>query len=82
MYVESKHDPMPHHRAGLSYTRSGYGKKIPSPTKVFLQGRWRRVYVTQYSNAGTCWIIVNGVKHIVMCYGDTYEVDPNPWGVK
>jgi hypothetical protein len=47
---------------GLSYTASGYGAKIPSARMVYIDGRWRRVYVTQYGNAGSAWILVKGVK--------------------
>lgn len=56
--LESKDSPMPHHRAGLSYTRSGYGKKIPTTKMVKLPGspRWRRVYCCIFSNAGTCYV--------------------------
>lgn len=35
---------------------SGYGKRIPSRYMVKHGGRWRRVYVVQYSNAGTAYI--------------------------
>lgn len=41
---------------GLSYTASGYGRRIPSPYQVRYQGRWRRVYICQISNAGTAFI--------------------------
>lgn len=46
----------------LQQTATGYGRKLTSRYQVRLQGetRWRRVYVTQYSNAGTHWIIRNG----------------------
>ena len=37
-------------------TRSGYGKRIPSNIMVHYQGRWRRVYVSIYSNSGTAYI--------------------------
>lgn len=50
---------------GLSYTASGYGAKIPTSRKVHVKGRWRRVYYTCYSNAGTCWIVVDGHKVLV-----------------
>ncbi len=43
----------------------GYGKKITLPWTVEYDGRNRRVYCTQFSNAGTCWFIVNGEKMIV-----------------
>ena len=50
-----KESPLPHHKAGLSYT---YGRKIPTIYMVQLPDskRWRRVYVCQYSNAGTCYV--------------------------
>ena len=41
---------------GLSYTATGYGKRIPTIHMVQWMGRWRRVYCAIYSNAGTCYI--------------------------
>ena len=43
---------------GLSYTRSGYGRKIPTSRMVKLPGsdKWRRVYCCIFSNAGTCYV--------------------------
>ena len=46
----------------------GYGSKIPTSMMVLVEGRWRRVYVTQYSNAGSAWITLNKEKVFV---GDT-----------
>lgn len=43
----------------------GYGKKIPTPHWLKVGGRWRRVYVTQFSNSGTSWITVNTERLIV-----------------
>lgn len=43
-------------------TQSGYGSKIPTDYMVRYLQRWRRVYVTQYSNAGSAYIIVGGQK--------------------
>ena len=37
-------------------TATGYGSRIPSPWMVKLHGRWRRVYVAQWGNAGTAYI--------------------------
>lgn len=34
----------------------GYGSRIPVGYEVLLNGRWRRVYCCQWSNAGTCYI--------------------------
>lgn len=52
----AKDAPMRHHLAGLSWTATGYGAAIPSRLMVKFNGRWRRVYVRQYSNAGTAYI--------------------------
>lgn len=54
--VPAKDAPMAHHRAGLQWTASGYGSAIPSRLMVLFNGRWRRVYVAQYGNAGTAYI--------------------------
>ena len=53
-----KDAPLPHHIAGRSYTRTGYGSRIPSALMVKLPGspRWRRVYVCCWSNAGTSYV--------------------------
>lgn len=70
-YVEAAHvgavalAPMRHHDAGLSWTATGYGRKIP--TRFMLAHadgrggyRWHRVYVAQYGNSGSAYIIVRG----------------------
>lgn len=70
-YVEARNvvgvalAPMRHHDAGLSWTASGYGRKIP--TRYMLAHadgrgsyRWHRVYVVRYGNAGSAYIIVRG----------------------
>lgn len=56
--LPNRQAPLPHHRAGLQYTRSGYGRKIPTTRQVQLPGspRWRRVYYCIYSNIGTCYV--------------------------
>lgn len=41
---------------GLSFTATGYGSRIPTRYMVKFNGRWRRVYCRQYSNAGTLYI--------------------------
>lgn len=53
---------LPWQAAGLSWTATGYGMKIPSTQCVRLNGRVYRVYVTQISNAGSAWIKVKGEK--------------------
>lgn len=41
---------------GLSYTASGYGKRIPTEYMVKFNDKWRRVYCKIYSNSGTLYI--------------------------
>lgn len=60
--VPVKINELEHHKLGLQYTATGYGAKIPSRYMVQWNGRWRRVYVTQYSNVGSFWIQSNGNK--------------------
>lgn len=54
--VECRETPMAHHIAGLSFTASGYGSRIPTEYMVKWRGRWRRVYCRIFSNAGTLYI--------------------------
>ena len=54
--VEAKREPMRHHKLGLSWTASGYGPRIPSDLMVKWEGRWRRVYIACYGNAGSAYI--------------------------
>jgi hypothetical protein len=40
-----------------------YGKKIPTSWKILLNDNiWRRVYVIQYSNAGSAYILIKKEK--------------------
>lgn len=57
---QTKQALLPWQAQVLSYTASGYGAKIPTAYKALVAGKWRRVYCTQYSNAGSLWCIVNG----------------------
>ena len=57
--------PLWHHNAGLSYTATGYGQKIPTTKKVRWHDVWRRVYCCIFSNAGTCYIVSKGQRYIV-----------------
>lgn len=41
---------------GLSFTRTGYGGRIPTAYQVKVNNRWRRVYCACWSNAGTCYV--------------------------
>lgn len=54
--VECRESLLPWQKAGRMYTASGYGRKIPSPYQVKWNGRWRRVYICQISNAGSAYI--------------------------
>lgn len=53
---EAKESPLWWQEKGLSFTASGYGRRIPSHYMVRFNGRWRRVYVCQISNAGSFYI--------------------------
>ena len=50
---------------GLQYTASGYGSKIPTQYKAFVNGKFRRVYCRIFSNIGTCFVMVGKEKQIV-----------------
>lgn len=41
---------------------NGYGVKIPSRYMLRYGNRWYRVYVAQYGNTGTPYVIVTGHK--------------------
>lgn len=53
---DAKEVPLWWQEKGLSYTDSGYGKRIPTRQMVRYFGKWRRVYCCIYSNIGTCYI--------------------------
>lgn len=59
--VKQRDQPLWWHTKGLSYTSSGYGRKIPTHRMVQLPTDkphvWRRVYVAIYSNSGTAYIL-------------------------
>jgi hypothetical protein len=40
----------------------GYGRKISTDYMLRFEGekRWRRVYCVQFSNCGTCYVVVQG----------------------
>ena len=54
--VEYQIKPMFHHVLGISYTATGYGKRIPTEVMIKWLGKWRRVYCCVFSNIGTCYI--------------------------
>lgn len=56
--LPTRYAPLPWQIRGLSFTASGYGRRIPSAHLVQLPGspRWRRVYVCCFSNSGTAYV--------------------------
>lgn len=60
-----KEASMWHHLAGLSWTATGYGRRIPTSRMVRWKGIWRRVYCVIFSNIGTCYIVSKGQRYIV-----------------
>jgi hypothetical protein len=50
---------------GLTETASGYGKRLNSGLKINFNGKLYRIYITQFSNAGTAWFTVKGRRIIV-----------------
>ena len=54
-------------KRGLTYTASGYGKKIPTSKMIKFGGRWYRIYCSIFSNNGTCFICRQG-KEITIEY--------------
>ena len=50
--VRHKETDLP--RGGRTVT--GYGARIPTTHMVQWEGKWRRVYVANYGNAGTAYI--------------------------
>jgi hypothetical protein len=48
--------PLWWHERGLSYTTTGYGRRIPTQYVVRLNNRWRRVYICIFSNSGTLYV--------------------------
>ena len=58
--VDIKEDFLWWQKRGLMFTRSGYGRKIPTSYKVKHENRWYRVYCCIFSNSGTCYIVSKG----------------------
>lgn len=54
--VIAEYKPLAWHKAGLTYTASGYGAAIPTVWMVTVGSRKYRVYMCQYSNSGTAYI--------------------------
>jgi hypothetical protein len=58
--TEARENLLPWQKRGLSYTATGYGRKIPSTWQVKFEGTWRRVYICCFSNSGTAYITSKG----------------------
>lgn len=54
--VDCQVKPLWWQEKGLSFTATGYGARIATPYVVRFNGKLRRVYCLQYSNAGTLFI--------------------------
>ena len=55
-------------------SRTGYGPKIGTSWELQLRDkRWRRVYVMQWSNLGTPYIVVDGKEVLLGTYDPSYE---------
>ena len=50
--VPAKTTPLPY----SGQTQTGYGSRIPTHAMVKWAGKWRRVYVARFGNAGTVYI--------------------------
>lgn len=46
--------------APVSRSATGYGPKIPTRYQLRYAGRWHRVYMMQYGNSGTPFIVKGG----------------------
>ena len=57
--------PMWYHKRGLMQTATGYGRKLNSGLKINFEGKLYRIYVCQYSNAGTAYFTMKGERIIV-----------------
>jgi len=66
--VEHKEKLLDWQKLGLSYTRTGYGSKIPTTKMIKYLNRWHRVYCMIYSNIGTCYILKGNERIAVIEY--------------
>ena len=61
-------------RAPMNRSRSGYGSKLPSSIMLQLKfvadtmPRWHRVYVMQWSNCGSAYIVTKGNRQLLGSY--------------
>lgn len=76
MVFPTREKPLPWQARGLMYTRTGYGKKIPTSKQLFVLNRWRRIYCSIFSNSGVCFVIIDGHEvNIDDCNMQSREVD-------
>jgi hypothetical protein len=57
--LEFKEELLWWQKEGLSFTSSGFGRRIPTTKKVLYRKRWYRVYCHIFSNVGSCYIESN-----------------------
>lgn len=53
-------------KRGLSFTKSGYGSKIPTQYMVYHSNRLKRVYIIIYSNSGSLFIMNKGKREYIL----------------
>lgn len=58
--------PLMQHKLGLQQTASGYGSKLTTSKMLKVDNRLYRVYVVQYGNVGSPYIIKGGKKRFLM----------------
>jgi hypothetical protein len=51
--------------APLQRSATGYGRKLPTPYMLRVGTRWHRVYVMNYGNAGSTYVLIGGVVHFL-----------------
>jgi hypothetical protein len=42
---------------------TGYGPKIPTRYMFRIANRWHRVYIAQYGNSGSAYVVIGGQDH-------------------
>lgn len=52
-------------KQGLSFTASGYGAAIPTRYVTTINGREHRIYAVVYSNNGSLYVRIRGVKYFI-----------------
>jgi hypothetical protein len=49
-----------------SASQAMYGGKLPSSWMVKVNNRWLRVYIMNYGNIGTAYVLIKGEQYIVL----------------